>query len=69
MREIIRQLKTVPQKVIWTSGRSQMVRATMRAFKIRTKMPIVIKMSGRAKMVAMGLTMVFTKENKRPALI
>lgn len=67
MREIIKQLRTVPQKVMLTSGSSQMVRPTMAAFKMRTKMPMVTKMSGNAKMVAMGLTMALTREKMRPA--
>ena len=67
MSEITKQLNKAPPNVILTSGRSQIVNPTMAAFKIRTKIPIVRKIRGNAKIVKIGFTKVLTREKIKPA--
>ena len=67
MKEIKRQLPIAPQKDIVTPGISKIVRPTIAAFTIKVNKPKVIKIRGNAKIVAIGLTTVLTKEKIRPA--
>ena len=67
MIEIKIQLPIAPQKLIVTPGINKTVRPTIAAFTINVNSPRVTKINGRARIVAIGFTTVFTKENIKPA--
>ncbi len=60
---------SAPPKVTVTPGSSQKVRPTMAVLTKMEKKPSVKIISGKEMMVAIGLTVAFNKENKRPAAI
>ena len=61
------QLSIAPQKLIWTSGIIQIVKPTIAALTKIVKRPSVKKISGKEKIVKIGLITVFTTEKIKPA--
>jgi hypothetical protein len=63
----VKLVKTAPQKVMWTLGTKAIVRATMAALIMIVKRPMVSKINGKDKIVAIGFTIALTREKTTPA--
>ena len=65
---MVRLERTAPIKSMLTVGRSQIVRPIIAAFRTRVNRPMVRRINGRDRIVANGLTIMFTNEKRRPAV-